>query len=491
MAKRKQKKQKKQKNELRSKKLRGKKLLDLGWPSGPVIGAAQKASVKLIEAGLIEESKLLQRLETARENPVAWESDPILGPVAKEWLKLAEREKAIAERPKLRETPIEIASWGRHLIDQAALEQMEYAARLPIARAAAVMPDGHVGYGLPIGGVLAVENAVIPYGVGVDIACRMRLSVFDCKPHILEKKARKFERALLNQTRFGMGVGWEQSERPEHEVMDDTAWKELPFLHQLKNKAWSQLGSSGGGNHFVEFGILVLEENADDMGLQAGRYVALLSHSGSRGFGAKIANAYTKIARKLHPKLPKKVTHLAWLDLESAEGQEYWLAMNLAGQYASANHAVIHERVANAAGLDCIATVENHHNFAWKETLADGTPVIVHRKGATPAGKGVLGVIPGSMADPGYVVRGKGNPDSINSASHGAGRKFSRRQAFRTIDPKQWSKYLKDRNVTLFGGSLDESPQSYKSIDSVINAQLDLVEIVARFEPRLVRMADG
>ena len=484
MAKRKQKKNK-------SKNLRGKKLLALGWPSGPVIGAAQRAAAKFAQAGLTEENKLLERLEAVRQHPTVWATDPILGPVAQEWLRLVEREKANAELPQLREAPIEIASWGRHLLDHGTLEQMEQAARLPIARAAAVMPDGHVGYGLPIGGVLAVENAVIPYGVGVDIACRMRLSVFDCKPQILEKKTRKFERALLNQTRFGMGIGWAPSERPEHEVLDDPAWNQLPLLNQLKNKAWSQLGSSGGGNHFVEFGTLILQEDAPDMGLQAGSYLALLSHSGSRGFGAKIANAYTKIARELHPKLPKKVKHLAWLDFEQAEGQEYWLAMNLAGRYASANHAIIHQRVAQAARLDCIATVENHHNFAWEETLADGTPVIVHRKGATPAGKGVLGIIPGSMADPGYVVRGKGNALSINSASHGAGRRLSRREAFKKVDPKLWNKYLKDNRVTLFGGSLDESPQAYKSIDKVMSAQQDLVEVVARFEPRLVRMADG
>ena len=479
----------KKKKQQKKKVLTGKKLLALGWPSGPVIGAAQRAANKLTKAGLTEESKLLERLEAVRAEPSAWQKDAIFGSVAQEWLNIAAREKKKA--PTLLETPVEIAAWGTHLIENGALKQMQNAARLPIARAAAVMPDSHVGYGLPIGGVLAVENAVIPYGVGVDIACRMRLSVFESKPHLLEKKMRKFERALLNQTRFGMGVEWEPSERSEHEVMDDPAWDELPLLGQLKSKAWAQLGTSGSGNHFAEFGALVLEEDAPDLGLKAGRYLALLSHSGSRGFGARIAQTYTKIARELHSTLPKNVKHLAWLDLDSQEGQEYWLAMNLAGRYASANHALIHQRVANAARLNCIATVENHHNFAWQETLADGTPVIVHRKGATPAGEGVLGVIPGSMADPGYVVRGKGNALSINSAAHGAGRRLSRREAFKKVDPKIWDKYLRDRHVTLLGGTLDESPQAYKSINDVMNAQSDLVEIVARFEPRLVRMADG
>lgn len=488
MAKKSRKDKKKNKNK-KKQFVDGNKLLALGWPPGPVIGFAKRAANNLWQKG-VPESELLERLEAVRKEPAVWEEDRQLGPVAKEWLRIAERTRQ-PEPEKLRETPIEIAAWGTHMIDSGALDQMKNAARLPIARAAAVMPDSHVGYGLPIGGVLAVEKAVIPYAVGVDIACRMRLSVFDCKPHVMEKKMRKFERALLNQTRFGMGVQWEPSERAEHEVMDDLAWNDIPLLGQLKSKAWAQLGTSGTGNHFVEFGTLILEEDAPDLGVKAGRYLALLSHSGSRGFGAQIANRYSKIARELHPTLDRSVKHLAWLDLNSQEGQEYWLAMNLAGRYASANHAIIHERVTNAARLNCIATVENHHNFAWEETLPDGTPVIVHRKGATPAGAGVLGVIPGSMADPGYVVRGKGNVSSINSAAHGAGRRLSRRQAFKKVDPKIWHKYLHDRNVTLLGGSLDESPQAYKSINDVMDAQADLVEIVARFEPRLVRMADA
>jgi tRNA-splicing ligase RtcB len=469
--------------------INGNTLLALGWPSAPVVGAGLKAARRLVKADVAEDL-IIERLEGVRQQPEGWLEDDLLGTLAEEWLRLNKRAR-LAEANKLRDEPIEIAAWGAEMIDSGALEQMENAARLPIARAAAVMPDSHVGYGLPIGGVLAVENAVIPYAVGVDIACRMRLSVFDAQPYLLEKKSRKFERALVNQTRFGMGVQWEDELRPEHEVMDDAAWEQLPLLRRLKDKGWAQLGTSGGGNHFVEFGTLVLDEDAPDLGLAAGKYLALLSHSGSRGAGARIANNYSKIARKLHPNLNKKVKHLAWLEMDSEEGLEYWLAMNLAGRYASANHAVIHERVAHAARLTAIATVENHHNFAWQETLADGTAVIVHRKGATPAGEGVLGVIPGSMADPGYVVRGKGNLASINSAAHGAGRRFSRREAFKRVDPKVWEKYLHERRVTLFGGSLDESPQAYKSIQKVMNAQADLVEIVARFEPRLVRMADG
>lgn len=468
--------------------MHGRTFLALGWPSGPVIGEALKAGRKLLKKGQGEES-IIERLEIVRQEPSAWLDDKTFGRVAKEWQRLITRQSE-KEKSKLRAEAIPIVSWGAELLETATLKQMEQAARLPVARAAAVMADGHVGYGLPIGGVLAVENAVIPYGVGVDIACRMRLSVFDVKPYLLEKKRSKFEKALLERTRFGMGVEWEPEDRAEHEVMDDAAWQALPLLRQLKNKGWKQLGTSGSGNHFVEFGTLILEEADQELGLDVGRYLALLSHSGSRGVGAKIANAYTKIARQYHPRLDKAARHLAWLPMDSEAGEEYWLAMNLAGRYAAANHAVIHERVAEALRLTPVASVENHHNFAWEETLADGTPVIVHRKGATPAGKGVLGVIPGSMADSGYLVRGKGHPDSINSASHGAGRKLGRREAIRKIKPQTWEKYLRTRNITLLGGSLDEAPQAYKSIEQVMAAQSDLVEIVARFEPRIVRMAD-
>ncbi|NOH03183.1 MAG: hypothetical protein HND47_15085 [Chloroflexi bacterium] len=164
--------------------------------------------------------------------------------------------------------------------------------------------------------------------------------------------------------------------------------------------------------------------------------------------------------------------------------------MELAGKFASANHYVIHHRVAKAVGLKEAAVVENHHNFAWREKLPDGREVIVHRKGATPAGVGVLGVIPGAMGDAGYVVRGRGVKESLESASHGAGRQMSRKAALNSISKRERDEYLKQRGVTLLGGGLDESPQAYKPIDEVIAAQHDLVEVVGKFTPKIVRMAD-
>jgi tRNA-splicing ligase RtcB len=390
---------------------------------------------------------------------------------------------------EVRREPLPYAVFGAEHIDAASRAQMDNAMRLPVSVAGALMPDAHVGYGLPIGGVLATEGAVIPYAVGVDIACRMRLSIFAALPELLSQQQGRFEKVLREQTCFGAGAEWKPPR--EDPILDDPDWQAVPLLRHLREtKGIPQLGTSGSGNHFVEFGELEVLTTDPKLGLQPGKYLALLSHSGSRGVGYQIADYYSKLARSLHPELDKELAHLAWLDMSSEPGQEYWLAMNLAGRFASANHRIIHQQITKAAGLDVLATVENHHNFAWEETLPDGRRVYVHRKGATPAGKDELGVIPGTMGDVGYVVRGKGNPASLNSASHGAGRQMSRNEAFKSITKKMRDAYLGERGVKLLGGGLDESPQAYKRIDEVMAAQRDLVEIVARFQPRLVMMTD-
>jgi tRNA-splicing ligase RtcB (3'-phosphate/5'-hydroxy nucleic acid ligase) len=397
----------------------------------------------------------------------------------------------------LRDEPLPYQTWGKEYIDPEAAKQMDAALRLPVSVAGALMPDAHVGYGLPIGGVLATDNAVIPYAVGVDIACRMRLTVFPVSPILVRQKAGQFRKALMEQTRFGQGAKWERNLRADHEVLDDPAWEVTKYLRSLRDTAYDQLGTSGSGNHFVDWGAVRFEQDADDLGVKAGEYLALLSHSGSRGLGFKIANHYSEMAMLRRPDLDKSVRHLAWFDLDSHEGQEYWISMELAGRFAAANHQVIHQRVAKAVGVKPLAVVENHHNFAWKETIPAppgfGTKtreVITHRKGATPAGAGVLGVIPGSMAAPGYVVRGRGVGESLNSASHGAGRAMSRKQALHSITKTERDRILKERGVTLLGGGMDEAPQAYKAIEQIITAQLDLVDIVATFTPIMVRMSD-
>ncbi len=393
----------------------------------------------------------------------------------------------------LHEAPHPYPIWGREHIDDGSLAQMNAAMRLPVSVAGALMPDAHVGYGLPIGGVLATDGVVIPYAVGVDIACRMRMTIFPESAIVMGQQPGRFEKALTEQTRFGAGSTFDKYDRSEHPVMDDPDWDATRQLKSLKDKGYAQLGTSGSGNHFVEWGEFSLEADDAALNLKRGKYLALLSHSGSRGVGYSIANYYSDVAKHMHH-LPKEVQHLGWLPLEKEIGQEYWLSMELAGRYAAANHEVIHRRVAKAAGLKPAASIENHHNFAWKEPYIDDDgnqhKVIVHRKGATPAGQGVMGIIPGSMGDAGYVVRGRGVNASLNSASHGAGRKFSRRQAKQTITVNEQKTYLKERGVKLIGGDLDEAPQAYKSIDEVIAAQSDLVDIVGRFSPRVVRM-DG
>ena len=202
---------------------------------------------------------------------------------------------------------------------------------------------------------------------------------------------------------------------------------------------------------------------------------------------ATLAGYYTKVAMH-QTRLPAEARQLAWLSLDSEAGQEYWLAMNFAGDYASACHDQIHRRMSKALGVPVLGRIENHHNFAWKEQDADGNEIIVHRKGATPAGKGVLGIIPGSMTAPGFIVRGRGEVASINSASHGAGRVMSRRKAKQSITQQEVTNALKQAKVTLIGSGLDEAPMAYKDIREVMRQQEDLVDIVGTFQPRIVRM---
>lgn len=369
------------------------------------------------------------------------------------------------------------------------MKQLADACRLPVAVAGALMPDAHIGYGLPIGGVLATENVVIPYAVGVDIACRMKMTVFDKKANWIGGIRDRLANILESETRFGLGATFKQ--RREHPVMDED-WSVSPITQRNRDKASAQLGTSGSGNHFVEFGVFKVENG--ELGLDPGEYLALLSHSGSRGTGAQVCQYYSRIAMDRHPELPNELKRLAWLSLDEAAGQEYWAAMNLMGHYAAANHALIHQHIARKLAADVILDIENHHNFAWKEFhLIDGKEreVIVHRKGATPAGRGVLGMIPGSMASPGFVVRGKGRPESLHSAAHGAGRIMSRTKAIQTFTWSVVKKLLAERDVTLLSAGLDEAPGVYKDISQVMAAQNDLVEVLGRFDPRLVKMCPG
>lgn len=388
-----------------------------------------------------------------------------------------------------RENPAPWKQWTTGSTEPKALQQMDNFCSLPVSHGGALMPDAHSGNGLPIGGVLAVENAVIPVAVGVDIACRMCITVLDIPPSELEKHEDRFIAALEKETRIGVGVSFKPDELRQHPVMDED-WGVCKITKQLKTKAQVQLGTSGAGNHFVEFGTLTVPEACTESGftLPKGQYLAVLSHSGSRATGEAVARHYTDIAKSFHPELPVDLKNLAWLELNTEPGQEYWAAMELMGRYAAANHDLIHTHIAANLGGQIVAKVENHHNFAWKE-MHGGQDLIVHRKGATPAGLGRLGVVPGSMGTPGYVVRGKGMPESYCSCSHGAGRKMSRTEVFATLTREDMDAFLALHGVHLLSGSLDEAPQAYKDIEQVMAAQADLVNVLARFDPRLVKMA--
>lgn len=463
-------------------KITGADLIALGYKQDKAMGIALKTIDTHYRSTAPQEAlALMQKVLQYPENCL---DDEALGPVARALIeKTAEKEDI-----QLRQEPDQFAVFGEEYIERGALSQMETAMKLPITVAGALMPDAHQGYGLPIGGVLATDNTVIPYGVGVDIGCRMALSIFDIPEQHFQDNRSRYKRELIAWTKFGAGMGWKDNFRADHAVLDSPEFRNISIARTLKDRAAEQLGTSGGGNHFVEWGIIEFSAHDEELNVPAGRYLALLTHSGSRGLGATIANHYTKLAKGLC-RLPQEAANLAYLGLNTAEGQEYWAAMNLAGDYASACHEVIHKRLTKAIGGQVLARVENHHNFAWKETW-EGRDVIVHRKGATPAGKGVLGIIPGSMTAPGFLVRGKGKATSIFSASHGAGRQMSRTQAIKNISRDTLRSILKDHGVTLVGGGLDEAPAAYKDINKVMAAQRSLVDVIATFTPQMVRMAD-
>jgi tRNA-splicing ligase RtcB len=455
-----------------------KDLIHAGVPLGQPLRRATDFIARYCLSGG-DRTRIAEEVAAIVADPASFHNDPLRGEFAR---------ALDAAPPAARPSPVAYRQWGQDLEPEAVL-QMEKACLLPVSVAGALMPDAHVGYGLPIGGVLATDNAVIPYAVGVDIACRMKMTVLDLPLRTLDRHPDRLTRAIETETRFGVGAQFK--DRREHPVMDED-WSVSPITRQNQDRAWGQLGTSGSGNHFVEFGRFTVLERSS--GLEPGEYVALLSHSGSRGTGAAVCGHYSKLAAQRRSDLPRELLRLAWLSLDSAEGQEYWAAMELMGRYAAANHALIHSNIAENLGAQVLLDVENHHNFAWKERhIIDGTPrdVIVHRKGATPAGAGVPGIIPGSMASPGYLVRGRGVAASLESASHGAGRCMSRTRAEAALNWKEVNRILHERGVTLISAGIDEAPMVYKDIETVMAAQADLVEILGRFDPRLVKMAPG
>ncbi|WP_340199379.1 RtcB family protein [Ascidiimonas sp. W6] len=459
-------------------KLSGKDLIKLGFPKNNSInitlGQINRYQKKKKKTQILEEAKKVLL------NPENYAQDGVWGNIAESLL-----DPVIVKKQALKTVRAPFQIYGANEIDEVAKYQLYDSLKLPVSVAGALMPDAHAGYGLPIGGVLATKNAVIPYGVGVDIGCRMCLTVYPLPVSYLKGKKDQLANMLSEHTKFGMTET--HKVKHDHEIFEREEFKTIPQVKKLKDKAYKQLGTSGGGNHFVEFGVVSLTEENKAWKLPPGQYLGILSHSGSRGMGATIAKHYTYLATKQCP-LPKQVQHLAWLDLNTHDGMEYWLAMNLAGDYAQACHDDIHARLAKLLGTRAVVKIENHHNFAWKQEV-NGEDCIVHRKGATPAAKGELGIIPGSMTAPGYIVKGLGNEASLQSASHGAGRLFSRRKCKETFTKSAIKKVLEAKDVTVIGGGVDEAPMAYKDIKKVMANQQELVEVLGTFTPKIVRMA--
>lgn len=458
--------------------MNARQLEKIGIP-GFAVNAAIRAIQQLASEPGVDRKSIPERLRQVAEHPGLFVGDPVLGALAQELL--ANPDAGVEkEAAKYR-------TWGTQ-IDSQTFQQMDQACRLPPAVSGALMPDAHVGYGLPIGGVLATENAIVPYAVGVDIACRMKLSVLDLPVDSLDRTFDRYRAALENGTRFGVGS---KHEKPQYHEVLDRDWTISKVTRENHDRARSQLGTSGSGNHFVEFGVLTVSASDAALGLAPGSYVALLSHSGSRGPGAAVCAHYSSIAQRCLPKRYQHFERLGWLDMSTEAGQEYFAAMNLMGDFAAANHDVIHRLVSKLCGGRIIAGVENHHNFAWLERHG-GRDVYVHRKGATPAGLGVPGVIPGSMGSPAFVVRGLGNAESLDSASHGAGRLMSRTQGQKTFNFRAVQKSLEARGIRVLSAGADEVPGVYKDIEQVMAEQADLVVPIARFDPRIVKMCgDG
>ena len=378
-------------------------------------------------------------------------------------------------------------------IDREAYNQLEKACSLPVSISGSLLPDAHVGYALPVGGVAALDNAVSPAFVGFDIACRMKMSILDINPDEFEEARESLAKILEGVTSFGVGSDFSDGKR-EHPVMDDPRWNEIDKARELKSKATKQLGSSGGGNHFADLMTGTVTQEKEWLPLQKGdQFVALITHSGSRGTGYQIASHYKDIAENKTQQQHKGISkNYAWLSLDDEAGAEYWEAMQLMGEYASANHELIHKHFAKGADVRLLAEYENHHNFAWKKISKNGERMVIHRKGATPAEKGVVGIIPGSMGTPSYLVEGLGDEESLWSSAHGAGRISSRTQAKKNHDEKAYREFLDKNDILTIGVAKDETYQCYKDIERVMSLQEGkLVDTVAKMNPRVVVMAGG
>lgn len=370
-------------------------------------------------------------------------------------------------------------------IEDGAMGQARNLANLPfIHRHIAVMPDAHFGYGMPIGGVMATDGVIIPNAVGVDIGCGMcalRTSLSDIGSDRL--------RSIVAGIRRSIPLGFKHHRQKQEagrmpKVQAGYRLSDLTVVSREYDNALTQLGTLGGGNHFIE-----IQKGSDG-------HIWIMVHSGSRNLGYKVANYYNRLAADLNAgwgsSIPPK-WQLAFLPLSSEAGRQYHLEMQYCVDFALANRKLMMERIqdvfrAVASPVTFSSFINIAHNYAALETHFH-KKVIVHRKGATSARAGELGIIPGSQGAPSYIVRGRGNAESFTSCSHGAGRKMGRKQAQRSLDLHAEMKKLDDQGILHSirqRKDLDEAAGAYKDVDQVVENQLDLVEVVVSLRPLAV-----
>lgn len=365
-------------------------------------------------------------------------------------------------------------------LEPMALAQAKNLANLPFAfRHVAIMPDSHPGYGMPIGSVLATKDVVIPNAVGVDIGCGMcalRTDIQDIDTDSL-KKTMGIARKLIP-------LGFSQHKEAQDEKWLPEGIEELPIASRGRQKALKQVGTLGGGNHFIEL------QKGDD------GFIWIMIHSGSRNLGHTVAGWYDKAAKKLNQRYHSVVDpkqDLAFLPIETQEAKNYLREMNYCIEFALANRKLMMHRMVEAltevvGEFTHDEIINKAHNFAgWEHHY--GENVMVHRKGATQARAGEIGMIPGSQGTSSYIVRGLGNPESFDSCSHGAGRKMGRKQAQRELDLAAEIALLEKQGVVhgmRHKSDLDEAVSAYKDIDAVMANQKDLAEIVVKLRPLAV-----
>jgi tRNA-splicing ligase RtcB len=392
-----------------------------------------------------------------------------------------------------------IAIWGDH--DAATLAQIERCADDERVVGAAIAADGHRGYAIPIGGIIAYEHAVSPNGVGFDIGCGIKAVKTDMRADdVLQLGAdgRTLLAAVMDdiaqQVAFGMGRT--SGKAIDHALFDAPIWREIKEVGRLRDMAANQLGTVGGGNHFVDL-------SRDNDG-----WLWIVCHFGSRGLGHKTATGFLNLAagRRWDDKSPGESSDApaVVLPLDTELGQQYMAAMELGGTYAYAGRDFVAEQVRAILGASVVDAVHNHHNYAFREHHG-GKDLIVVRKGATPARPGVRGIIAGSMGTPTAIVRGVASPEAavgFHSAPHGSGRVMSRTQAagkrdYRTgkllspgrVTPQMLHAAVTARGIELRGGGLDESPHVYRNIDDVLAAHAGVIEVETRLFPMGVAMA--